>query len=178
MSEQIMSRSYSPSPKIHGGYGRTTGMVRRAKSSRSKHTPRHVQHYPLTKNRKLMKEILHYQDRSPHIIHRLAFADVVREIARSVTKKMNTLESKREYGYKVVFKDKNLDYAKRKKYRVRPWEQRALFALQEALEARLIGIFRDANACALHAKRITLRKDDMDLARMIREGSVGNINRK
>ena len=41
-------------------------------------------------------------------------------------------------------------------------------ALQEAAEAYLVGIFEDANSCALHAKRVTIMSKDMDLARRIR----------
>merc|ERR1719272_400610 len=44
----------------------------------------------------------------------------------------------------------------------------ALVALQEAAEAYLVGIFEDTNLCAIHAKRATIFKKDMDLARRIR----------
>jgi histone H3 len=44
----------------------------------------------------------------------------------------------------------------------------ALLALQESAEAYLTGIFEDANLCAIHAKRVTVMKKDMDLARRIR----------
>lgn len=44
----------------------------------------------------------------------------------------------------------------------------ALYALQESAEAYLTGIFEDANLCALHAKRVTVMKNDMELARRIR----------
>ena len=44
----------------------------------------------------------------------------------------------------------------------------ALVALQEAAEAYLVGIFEDANMCALHANRVTIMRKDMDLARRIR----------
>ena len=47
----------------------------------------------------------------------------------------------------------------------------ALIALQESSEAYLTGIFEDANLCALHAKRVTVMKKDMDLARRIRGDS-------
>ena len=38
-------------------------------------------------------------------------------------------------------------------------------ALQEALEAYLVGLFEDTNLCAIHAKRVTMIKKDMQLAR-------------
>jgi histone H3 len=44
----------------------------------------------------------------------------------------------------------------------------ALFALQEALEAYLIGLFKDTNECAMHGKHVTIMPKDMWLARRIR----------
>lgn len=44
----------------------------------------------------------------------------------------------------------------------------AFEALQEAAEAFLVGIFEDANHCAVHAQRVTVMKKDMDLARRLR----------
>jgi len=43
-----------------------------------------------------------------------------------------------------------------------------LIALQEATEAYLVGIFEDANMCAIHANRKTLLKKDLLLARRLR----------
>ncbi|XP_078588512.1 histone H3.3 type a-like [Branchiostoma floridae x Branchiostoma japonicum] len=44
----------------------------------------------------------------------------------------------------------------------------ALFALQEAAEAYLVGLFEDLNLCALHAKRVTVMPRDMHLALRLR----------
>jgi histone H3 len=44
----------------------------------------------------------------------------------------------------------------------------ALDALQEASEAYLVGLFQDANLCALHAKRVTINPKDIQLSRRIR----------
>lgn len=44
----------------------------------------------------------------------------------------------------------------------------ALIALQEASEAHLVGLFEDANLCAIHAKRVTIMVKDMQLARRVR----------
>ena len=44
----------------------------------------------------------------------------------------------------------------------------ALYALQEAAEAYLVGIFEDTQLCAIHANRVTIQKKDMELARRIR----------
>ena len=41
-------------------------------------------------------------------------------------------------------------------------------ALQEAVEAYLVGLFEDTNLCAIHAKRVTIMLKDIQLARKIR----------
>ena len=48
------------------------------------------------------------------------------------------------------------------------FQSQALLALQEACEAYLVGIFEDTNLCAIHAKRSTIMRKDLDLARRIR----------
>ena len=44
----------------------------------------------------------------------------------------------------------------------------ALAALQEASEYYLVGLFEDAQMCALHGKRVTVMPKDIQLARRIR----------
>jgi len=44
----------------------------------------------------------------------------------------------------------------------------AVLALQEAAEAYLVGLFQDAQLCAVHAKRVTVMSKDIQLARRIR----------
>jgi len=44
----------------------------------------------------------------------------------------------------------------------------AITALQEAAEAHLVHLFEDSNLCAIHAKRVTIMVQDMQLARRIR----------
>ena len=44
----------------------------------------------------------------------------------------------------------------------------ALLALQEAVEAYLVGLFEDTNLCAIHARRVTIMVRDIKLARRIR----------
>ena len=44
----------------------------------------------------------------------------------------------------------------------------AVKALQEAAEAYLVGLFQDTNLCAIHAKRVTIKPRDIQLARCIR----------
>ena len=41
----------------------------------------------------------------------------------------------------------------------------AILALQESVEAYLVGLFEDSNLCAIHAKRVTFMPKDMQLAR-------------
>jgi len=44
----------------------------------------------------------------------------------------------------------------------------ALLAIQEAAEAYLVALLEDTNLCAIHAKRVTIMRKDMKLARRIR----------
>ena len=47
-------------------------------------------------------------------------------------------------------------------------QSHAVYALQTATEAYLVGLFEDTNLCAIHAKRVTIMPKDMRLARRIR----------
>ena len=44
----------------------------------------------------------------------------------------------------------------------------AIMALQEAMEAYMVGMYEDSNLLAIHAKRVTIFPKDMQLARRIR----------
>ena len=44
----------------------------------------------------------------------------------------------------------------------------SLYAMQEAAEAYLVGLFEDTNLNAIHARMVTIHKHDMRLARRIR----------
>ena len=48
------------------------------------------------------------------------------------------------------------------------FQSQALVAIQEATEAYIVALFEDTNLCAIHAKRMTILKKDMQLARRIR----------
>jgi histone H3 len=52
------------------------------------------------------------------------------------------------------------------------WQSTAILCLQEAAEIYLVGLFEDTNLCAIHAKRVTIMKKDMQLARRIRGDRV------
>jgi histone H3 len=47
------------------------------------------------------------------------------------------------------------------------FQSSAVFALQEAAEAYLVGLFEDTNLCAIHAKRVTIMPKNIQLARRI-----------
>lgn len=49
------------------------------------------------------------------------------------------------------------------------FQARAILALQEAAESYLVGVFEDANLCAIHAKRVTIMTKDIRLAQQIRK---------
>ena len=48
------------------------------------------------------------------------------------------------------------------------FQSSAILALKEASESYLVGLFEDANLCAIHAKRVTIMPKDIQLARRIR----------
>jgi histone H3 len=43
-----------------------------------------------------------------------------------------------------------------------------MLAMQEAVEAFSVGLFEDANLCAIHARRVTIMPKDMQLLLQIR----------
>ena len=47
------------------------------------------------------------------------------------------------------------------------FQSQAIRALQEAVEAYLVGLFEDTNLCGIHAKRVTIMPKDIQLARRI-----------
>lgn len=85
-----------------------------------------------------LREIRVYQSSTELLIRRLPFARLVREIQQEVSKD--------------AFR----------------WQGTAILALQEASESYLVGLFEDANLCAIHGKRVTLMPKDLHLARRIR----------
>jgi len=85
-----------------------------------------------------LREIRFYQRNTDLLIRRLPFARLVREVQT---------------------------YFFRKPYR---WQAEAMVALQESAEAHLVGLFEDANLCAIHAKRVTIMPKDIQLSRRIR----------
>jgi histone H3/H4 len=90
---------------------------------------------------KALQEIKYFQRSTDLLIRKLPFSRLVREICQQ-----NFVRP----GYELR------------------WSASAVLALQEASEAFLVGLFEDANFCALHAKRVTIMPKDLALARRIR----------
>lgn len=86
-----------------------------------------------------IREIKKYQKSTDLLLRKLPFQRLVREV-------MAGDERAAEYRF----------------------QSQALFALQEAAEAYIVGLFEDTNLCAIHAKRVTIMKKDMQLAVRIR----------
>jgi len=53
-------------------------------------------------------------------------------------------------------------------FKVKRFQATAVLALQEAAESYLVSLFEDSLLCATHAKRVTVRPTDIQLARRIR----------
>ncbi|OAA53820.1 histone H3 [Niveomyces insectorum RCEF 264] len=87
-----------------------------------------------------LKEIRRYQSSTDLLLLKLPFARVVREIALTMRP--------HDEGMR--------------------WQSQAILALQEAAEAFLVHLFEDTNLCALHARRVTIMRRDIWLARRIR----------
>ena len=85
-----------------------------------------------------LREIRRYQKSTELLIRKLPFQRLVREIAQDLGKKDVQFQSG------------------------------AIIALQEALEAYLVGLLEDSNLCAIHVKRVTIMPKDIQLARHIR----------
>ncbi|CAB4294166.1 unnamed protein product [Prunus armeniaca] len=49
------------------------------------------------------------------------------------------------------------------------FQSHAVLALQEVAEAYLVGLFKDTNSYAIHAKRVTIMPKDIQLSRRILE---------
>ena len=95
--------------------------------------------------------ISHYQKSTELLIRKLSFQRLVREITDDVI-----------MSHFLVYENSGLRF-----------QSTAIRALHKASEHYLIGLFEDANLCAIHAKRVTVMPKDVQLARKIR----GETNR-
>ena len=93
---------------------------------------------------KALQEIRKYQKSTNFLIRKAPFGRLCRQIASSVQR--DSIFQHEEYR----------------------WQAAALMALQEASEAYLTSLLEDSMLCAIHSKRVTLMKKDIDLVRRIR----------
>ncbi|XP_018411333.1 PREDICTED: histone H3-like centromeric protein A [Nanorana parkeri] len=89
--------------------------------------------------KRALMEIRKYQNSTDLLIRKAPFARLVREVCM-------------EFACGVPYM----------------WQSMAIMALQEAAEAFLVRLFEDSYLCCLHAKRVTLFVQDMQLAQRIR----------
>lgn len=87
-----------------------------------------------------LQEIRKYQRSTDLLLSRMPFARLVKEVTDQ-----------------FITEDQQLR-----------WQSMAILALQEASEAYLVGLLEHTNLLALHARRVTVMRKDMQLARRIR----------
>ncbi|SCO54467.1 probable histone 3 [Fusarium fujikuroi] len=87
-----------------------------------------------------LREIRRYQKDTKLLVQKLPFSRLVREVALTMRPRDEVLR----------------------------WQSQAIMALQEAAEAYIVHLLKDANLLAIHAKRITVMQKDIQLARRIR----------
>ncbi|KAJ7797840.1 histone H3, partial [Mycena olivaceomarginata] len=92
-----------------------------------------------------LREIRKYQKRTESLIRKRPFQRLVKEISQDIKAPLTL----------------NLQKVVR-------FQSSALTALQEAAEAYLVSLFKDTNLATIHAKRITVQRKDLALARRLR----------
>jgi histone H3 len=100
-----------------------------------------------------------------HVVSRKSFEMRNKQIHRIKNFKNNDELSIKRLAFQRLVKDIITDYSPNETYRMTP---QALQALHVATEDYLVVLFEDSYLCALHAKRVTLQKKDITLARRIR----------
>ena len=88
-------------------------------------------------------DIRKYQKSTDLLIRKRPFKRLVREITQDIVKQRGLPDDLR-------------------------FQSSAMFALQEASEAYLVQLFEESQLLAIHAKRVTIKRDDIKLARRIR----------
>jgi histone H3 len=118
---------------------------RPAVTSRERHAATDHQGRPKEKKAKRFrpgdrwrKEVLKYQRSTDLLIRKLPFARLVKEVTNDI--------------HPQSFH----------------WTVNAMEALQQAAEAFLVQLMEDGNLCAIHGKRVTLMRRDIQLANRIR----------
>jgi histone H3/H4 len=100
-----------------------------------------------------------------HVIGRKAFEIRNKPFQRIKDKKNTEDLSIKKLPFQRLVRDIVFNYSREDPFRFTP---QALQALHVASEDYLIGLFEDSYLCALHAKRVTLMRKDINLARRIR----------
>mmetsp|Transcript_43051 Transcript_43051/g.127633 ORF Transcript_43051/g.127633 Transcript_43051/m.127633 type:complete len:160 (+) Transcript_43051:103-582(+) len=98
-------------------------------------------------------EIRHYQRSTELLIQKVSFQRVVRDLCAQVQHQMESTGDSEDGEQRSL---------------AMRFESQALLALQEAAEAFIVGLFEDANLCAVHAKRVTIMPRDIQLSQRIR----------
>lgn len=88
-----------------------------------------------------LKEIKYYQSRTELLLAKSPFSRLIKEIGDSLI---------------------NIDQSEYK------WQSTAIEVLQNATEAYLVALFEDVNKAAIHAKRVTVRAEDLRIVRTLR----------
>ena len=95
-----------------------------------------------------LREIRRYQKSVDDLIPKLRFQRMLKDMTYNSWKQMEKM--------------------KRTELEKNPRMQVATVAcLQTASQAKLVGLFEDTNLCAIHTKRVTIMKKDLDLAKRI-----------
>jgi histone H3 len=92
-----------------------------------------------------LRQIRRYQKSTELLIRKMPFQRLAREIVQD----LNT---------RVSFP----------RHDANRFQSTSLLAMQESVEAFSVGLFEDANLCAIHAKRVTIMPKDMQLSLRIR----------
>ena len=127
------------SAPIHSGKKKRPAVLKRPELIRGDENKNDIKKKQRRQRLNWLHEIRRYQKTSELLLRKLPFYRLVKEITHEV--------STDELRY----------------------SSQALAALQEACEAFLVGLMEDAQYCTFHAKRITLMKQDLQLALRIRK---------
>lgn len=100
-----------------------------------------------------------------HTVSRKSFEMRNKPLQRIKNQKNAEELSIRKLPFQRLIREIVLNYCPQEPFRFTP---QALQALHVASEDYLVALFEDSYLCALHAKRVTLMKKDMNLARRIR----------
>ena len=92
----------------------------------------------------MLRKIRHYQNSTDLLFRKMPFHRIAREVVQDLN----------QPGFR--------------RHDVERFRSTSLLAMQESVEAFSVGLFEDANLCAIHARRVTIMPKDMQLALRIR----------